>query len=84
MKHPEAAKTAFNAMVGTCVRTYRRAGAMSQVALADHIGVSASMVQNIEIGAIACPLFALRNIAEVFDCTLDDLVPVTIDEPEEV
>lgn len=77
------AKDRFNALVGRCVREARLAAAMSQVVLADHIGVSASMLQNIETGAIACPLFAARNIAEVVDCTLDDLCPVTIDEPEE-
>lgn len=84
MRHPEAAKTAFNEMVGRCVRTHRNAAALSQARLADAIGVSQSTMQHIESGAIPCPLFALRNIAEVVDCTLDDLCPVTIDEREEV
>lgn len=70
-------------MVGRCVREYRVGAAMSQASLADHIGISASMLMHVETGVIPCPLFVARNIAEVVDCTLDDLVPVTIDEPEE-
>ncbi len=55
----------------------------SQARLSDDIGISQSMLTNIEQGTIACPLFVARNIAEVVDCTLDDLVPVTLDEPQE-
>jgi DNA-binding XRE family transcriptional regulator len=82
-RHSEVQKSAFNEMVGLNVRRFRHALGASQARLSDDVGVSQSMLQNIETGTIACPLFVARNIAEVVDCTLDDLVPVTIDESAE-
>lgn len=82
-RHDEIAKCTFNATVGRCIRTHRVAANMSQRELAEAVGVSASVIQNFEAGAAPCPLFTAANIAEALDCTIDDLAPVTIDEPEE-
>ncbi len=84
MRRPnEAHKSVFNEQVGRAVRDMRIGAALTIAKLADAIGMSTAMLTNVEHGATALPLFAARNIAEVVDCTLDDLVPVTIDEAEE-
>ncbi len=61
----------------------RQGADLSIRALAEKIGISAAMLTNVEQGATSLPLYAARNIAEAIDCTIDDLVPVTIDERDE-
>jgi transcriptional regulator with XRE-family HTH domain len=70
-------------MVGSCVRTFRLSAGLTLSRLARESGVSEALLQKVETGATPCPLFVARNIAEIVDCTLDDLVPVMIDEVEE-
>ncbi len=82
-QHDAVAKSAFDAMVGRSVREFRLAVPMTLSRLAHEIGVSEAMLQKIETGATPCPFFVARNIAEVVDCTLDDLAPVMLDELEE-
>lgn len=84
MRRPtDYAKSQFNALVGRSVRDARHAADMSIAKLSDAVGVSTSMLANIESGATPLPLWTARNIADVVDCTIDDLAPVTIDEPAE-
>ncbi len=79
----EFAKSLFNVAVGRAVRTLREAAGMSQATLGAAAGMSHTALVNIECGATALPLFWASSITEVLDCTLDDLVPVMLDAPEE-
>lgn len=79
----EYTKSLFNVAVGRSVRALRDAAGMSQRELCEAARVSAPMLVNIENGAIALPLFAASSIAEALDCTLDDICPVMISEPQE-
>lgn len=76
----DVAKSAFNVEVGHRVREARHSTGRSIARFSEDIGISPSMLQNIEQGDIACPFFTARNIAEIVDCTLDDLAPVTLED----
>ena len=83
MRSDAIAKSAFDSMVGSCVRTHRLAAGMTIARLARESGVSEALLQKVETGATPCPFFLARNIAELVDCTLDDLAPVMLDEVDE-
>lgn len=77
------AKSLFNVAVGRSVRVLREAAGLSRKSLGDAAKLTTTTLAAIESGAMACPLYAAASIAEAIDCTLDDIVPVMIDEPEE-
>lgn len=81
--HP-LAKLRFNELVGRSIRELREAAYVSQRGLAADVGISRTMMADIEEGTVACPFFVANNITEVIDCTLDDLAPVMVDTPERV
>lgn len=81
--HP-LAKLRFNELVGRRIRELREAAHVSQRGLAADVGISRTMMADIEEGTVACPFFVAKNITEVIDCTLDDLAPVMVDTPERV
>lgn len=62
--------------VGEAVQRMRRAHDLSVPHLAARLGCAPSTLNRIEAGDLACPLHHLVAMAEVFDCTLDDLVPI--------
>jgi transcriptional regulator with XRE-family HTH domain len=69
---PRRATTALS--VGGRLRALRLARGLSQEALSQASGVSATVISRIERGAIAEPsLRTLRTLARVLDVTLDEL-----------
>lgn len=75
LRHPDAKKVALNAAIGQQVRERRKAAKLTQDALSARIGIRDSTLHHIEDGD-GCPVHTLVALADVFDCTLDDLVPV--------
>lgn len=78
-RHPEMAKTRLFTAVGDAVRKRRVSAGLTQAALAKSVGTSQATINKLEAGSQAPPLFVLVTLAEHFDCTLDDLVPVLTD-----
>jgi DNA-binding XRE family transcriptional regulator len=75
VKPPDGARIELYASVGRAIREHRtRAGLLGEH-VAARIGVGSGTLHGIESGA-PCPLHVLVKLADVFDCTLDDLVPV--------
>ena len=68
--------------VGEAIRAARREECISSADLADRIGCSATHMQKIETAETPCSLHMLVRIAEELDLSLDELVPVAIDEKE--
>ena len=66
---------ALNCYVGERVRSRRLAAGLSQPELARLAGLNKRQIQNLEIGRTG-NLIVLVSVADVFDCTLDDLAPV--------
>jgi transcriptional regulator with XRE-family HTH domain len=66
--------------VAESIRAKRLAGKLTQEKLASIIGVSKGQLAKIEEGGTSCPLHVVVALADAFDCTLDDLVPVLTDE----
>lgn len=75
-RHPEADRVRLHATVGRTIRLKRAAAGISLRMLAPLVGVSTNYLDKIEEGQSPCPLHVLVRLADVFDCTLDDLVPV--------
>jgi putative transcriptional regulator len=73
--YPDGKKIRLYAAVGTRVQCHRETAGLSQSDLAERIGVSKSTLGKVEDGQ-ACPLHVLVALADVFDVTLDELVPV--------
>jgi transcriptional regulator with XRE-family HTH domain len=65
--------------IGSQIRKYRTDSKLSQLDLSRAVGIGKTTVQRIEDGA-PCSVAVLHRLAEVFDCTLDDLVPVVVEE----
>lgn len=78
MRHPEAHKTRLYAAVGRELTSHREAAGLSIEALAKRTGISRSQLFKVEDGA-PCPLHMLVALADVYDCTIDELVPVLVD-----
>lgn len=70
-----AKKLQFYRVVGERVRALREREKLSQSRLADMIKLNGSTINNVEIGA-TCSLYVLALLAEAFDVTLDELVPI--------
>lgn len=68
------------AAVAETVRAKRLAGKLTQERLAAMIGVSKGQFAKIEEGLTSCPLHVVVALADAFDCTIDELVPVLTDE----
>lgn len=67
--------------VGKQISLRRAEWEYSRAALEALAGMRSGSLAHIEAGDTACPLHTLAQLAEVFDCTLDDLVPV-LTEPK--
>lgn len=78
-KHPEMVKTRLYAAVANEVRTRRESAQMTQADLAKALGTSHATINKLESGDQAPALHVLVSLADHFDCTLDDLVPVLTD-----
>jgi transcriptional regulator with XRE-family HTH domain len=68
--------------VGKAIYRARNAECMSRAELARRIGCTAGHLQAVEDGITACSLHLLVAIADDLDLTLDELVPVAIDDKE--
>ena len=55
------------------IKEYRKAAGMTQVKLAETMGVSQSTVCGWETGAVNPPADALPRLADLFHCTIDAL-----------
>ena len=62
-------------VVGSKIRYYREQKKMSQLALADAVGVTQNTIYQIETARSEMKLEKLFNIAEVLDVTPDKLLP---------
>lgn len=62
--------------IGDRVRAARLKASMSERQLAERLGCATSTLQNIEQGALSCPVYVLVQLAHLFDCTIDDFIPV--------
>jgi len=79
MRHVDAKKIQLYAAVGMRLRAMRDAEGYTLVELSELCGVAKTQLSKIEEGATACPLHVLVALAEVYDATLDDMVPVLTD-----
>ena len=66
--------------VGLAIKSARMADGVGQGELARKIGMKQAHLKKIEDAESACPLHVLVAVADVLDRSLDELVPVTIDE----
>ena len=80
MKLPDGNKIRLQVAIGAEVQRYRSEVGISRQRLADAIGVSDSTLSKIEDGQQAPSVFVLQKIAHELDASLDDLVPVLINE----
>lgn len=80
MKYPDGNRIRLYASVAAALRARRDEEGFTLRELEAEIGVSHSTLAKIEEGTTACPLHVLVALADIYDCTLDDLVPVIADE----
>jgi transcriptional regulator with XRE-family HTH domain len=79
VKYPDGKRIALYTAVGRELQRRREAAGITLADLAKRTGASTSQLSNAENGG-PCPLWMLVAIAEAYDVTLDDLVPVVIAE----
>ena len=68
--------------VGASIARERREDGVTQTELARRLGMKQAHLKKIEDGETACPLHVLVSVADVLDRSLDELVPVTLEEKE--
>ena len=68
------------AAIGEAVRAKRVGGKFTLEALSRATKISRSQLAKVEEGVTSCPAHVLVAIADAFDCTIDELVPVLTDE----
>ncbi len=78
----DAKEFALNHRVGRAIRRYREEADLSRARLAAMTGLSVTTIERCENGDQPMPLIGLVALADAFDVTLDDLVPVEVDEKE--
>lgn len=61
-------------MIGTIIRAKRRALGLTQTQLAEEVGASLSAVVTWEKGTRSPQMAALKSLAIVFKCTVDELL----------
>ena len=76
MRHVDGKKIQLYAAVGVRLREVRDEQGYTLAELAERTGIAKTRLSKIEEGATACPLHILVALADVYDTTLDDLVPV--------
>lgn len=74
-RYPDGKKIALYAAIGKRVHERRKSSGLSLRALAERIGATDSSIDKLEKGETPS-LWLLTRLAEEFDCSLDDLVPV--------
>lgn len=65
----------FQKILGERIKHHRRDLKLTQVELANHIGISRASIANVETGSQRTSSFLLVQIAEVLDTTPTDLLP---------
>lgn len=78
MKYPDGKKLRLHAAIGRELRGLREKSSLSLAALAKRSGIACSQLSKIEEGQ-ACPVHVLVTLADVYDVSLDDMVPVLIE-----
>lgn len=68
--------------VGEAIRRAREAECVTQRELAERAGCSETHMNKVESAESQCSLHLLVRIADELDLSLDELVPVAIDEKE--
>ena len=71
----DAARDALYAAVGSRVRRARVDAGMTQVQLADVLGISRSSVANLESGRQRISVWRLASLAQALGCSRHDLLP---------
>ncbi len=77
MRPPDGNRIRLYAAVAGALRSQRDAAGLSLTKLAAKSGIATAQLAKIEEGQ-ACPLHVLVALADVYDTTLDDLVPVLV------
>jgi transcriptional regulator with XRE-family HTH domain len=77
-KYPGGRKIRLHALIGAAIRAKREAAGETQASLAAAIGCGKSALDKSESGAGAA-VWMLAAIAEHYDCTIDELVPVDVE-----
>ncbi len=67
--------TQATATVGDMIAERRRTAGLTQLELAERVGVSRPQIANIESGRHDPPLSRLRDFAVALKCSMKDLVP---------
>jgi transcriptional regulator with XRE-family HTH domain len=75
VRFPDGKRIRLYATVGRTLQSFRIEAGLSLSALSAKSGVHASQLSKVESGE-ACPLHVLIALADVYDTTLDALVPV--------
>lgn len=76
IRYPSIAKVRLNEAVGAAVRSRRKEHGMTTHAFAEALGVGQGHLTKLESGAQMFTIWQLYVATMVFDCTLDELVPV--------
>lgn len=69
-------KIALYAAIGTQISQLRAKSGMSRAQVAERLGCSPAVLENIEQGQMTTPVYVLVQLAHLWDVTLDTLVPV--------
>lgn len=74
-RYSDGRRVALYAAIGNAIRKHREEAGLTVREVAVTIGVHPSTLSGYE-GGYSIPLHSIVSLADVFDCTLDDLVPV--------
>lgn len=75
-KHPDIKRIELYARIGEQIAKRREELGLTVQDLADKMRTNDGTLHRIEQGDTPVPVHLLVSLAEFFDCTLDDLVPV--------
>lgn len=70
--------------VGAALAAERRKAGLSQQQVAEQIGVEPESVSRMETGSIVPSLLRLRQLAGVYECSMEALVGRTSDQPSDI
>lgn len=79
-RYPDGNRIRLYAAIGAQLKRRREELGLTMRAMAETIGTTHGAVSNFEDGALAQPIHILVAYAEAFDCSLDAIVPVLIDQ----
>lgn len=78
MRHTDGKRLALYTSVGETIAAMREKAGLTRARVAAELHVGSNTLDKVEQGITPCPLHVLVGLADLFDCSLDELVPVTV------